>query len=541
MGAPVTVLIAAMETRGFNYLGRDSARRLSFEGPLNTTVGQHACDVRIDSNFFHLPVVRLKEIPTALQPIAPHVGSDGGICYLAANTVVIDIFDPVGQTLRCIEEAESVLDRGLKKEMIEDLAEEFLIHWFSRLCYIDVRQPQPGAISAFCVGARKGLRIPVITEDAPRTIKRLEIMGADTQREPMPAFIVKTSAVPRPLQTKWPPENVADVLNWQRVLDGRCARKIQQRLVEAYAQSKKDAVILIQSPHLTYGFQVHFDDSTLPDTRRQSVRGTELLYSFRITRLASVKIDDRFIAQRNIPNQKTLGGKHIAIVGCGTIGGYLADMLAKAGAGTEGGRLTLIDFDTLSPHNIGRHRLGLPYAFLTKAEGMRIMLEGESPGIQVKALSVDVRHANIDSPDILIDASGEEALGHWLTSNYVSEMPMLSVWIEGPGTAVRALFKNSVEGACYRCLSTYQRLGKFPTIQGGIPYVMAGHGCEGPYVPFPATVSVQAAALGAEMVLAWANGKSMHALRTRVTDPDYSGATADCDPQKIEACPACGS
>jgi hypothetical protein len=206
-----------------------------------------------------------------------------------------------------------------------------------------------------------------------------------------------------------------------------------------------------------------------------------------------------------------------------------------------GGKLTLVDFELLMPQNVGRHRLGLPYSLKNKAWGVSMMLQIDAPGIEVRTLEVDVRNAHLGDIDLLIDATGEEALGHWLAANYVSSTPILSVWIEGPGTAVRALLKKPGDGACYRCLSTYSRAGQFPTVQGEVPHVMAGHGCEGLYVPFPATVSIQAAALGAEMVLAWANGKTNPSLRTKITDSGFTLATADCDPPRIEACPACTS
>jgi hypothetical protein len=43
------------------------------------------------------------------------------------------------------------------------------------------------------------------------------------------------------------------------------------------------------------------------------------------------------------------------------------------------------------------------------------------------------------------------------------------------------------------------------------------------------------------MVLAWANGKTNPSLRTKITDSGFTLATADCDPPRIEACPACTS
>ncbi|ELP96707.1 UBA/THIF-type NAD/FAD-binding protein [Pseudomonas syringae BRIP34876] len=425
--------------------------------------------------------------------------------------------------------------------MVEDLTEEFLVHWFSQFCVFDVQNLKRGEIPAFCVISQRGVRTPVLTDNINRTVRRIDALNFQPKRQMMLGYVVRSVAQPRPNQTAWPPNSVADILIWQRELDKGCARKIQQRISEAYRQKHADAIIFIQSPTLNYGFQVHFDQSILSDEKFQRSRGTERLFSFRITRLAAIRIDEHYIAQRSIPSMKTLAGFKIALVGCGTIGGYLADLLSKAGAGTGGGKLTLVDFDRLMPENVGRHCLGLRYFNTNKALGTSIMLEFDSPGISVQALEVDVRKAHLGEMDLLIDATGEESLGHWLTANYISSTPMLSVWVEGPGTAVRALLKTAGEGACYRCLSTHTRVGQFPTVEDGVPHVMAGHGCEGLYVPFPATVSIQAAALGAEMALAWANGKASPSLRTKITDSMFTSATPDCDPPKVEVCQACSS
>src|SRR5690606_34765729 len=126
--------------------------------------------------------------------------------------------------------------------------------------------------------------------------------------------------------------------------------------------------------------------------------------SFRVTRLTMARIDEHYIAQRNIPTLKTLAGLKIALVGCGTIGGYLADQLAKAGAGMGGGKLTLVDFELLMPQNVGRHRLGLPYSLKNKAWGVSMMLQIDAPGIEVRTLEVDVRNAHLGDIDLLIDA-----------------------------------------------------------------------------------------------------------------------------------------
>ena len=352
-------------------------------------------------------------------------------------------------------------------------------------------------------------------------------------------YRVKTTAQPRPLTSHWPPKTVGDVLAWQSTLDARCRRKIHERIKEGQSKKANGVLIIIESPLMTYGFAVLFDHQVSQKTKLADRRDSS--FGLKVMPVSVIRIDDRYLAQRNIPKSKTLAGKRIALVGCGTIGGYLSDMLVKAGAGTCGGKLTLVDFDCLLPQNIGRHRLGFPDLLSNKAEAMAKELKRLSPGAEVYALPVDVRQAQLGQPDLLIDATGEESLGHWLCGRYRAPTPMLSVWIEGPGTAVRALLRTNASGACYRCLWHSHQRGELRSTLDALPNILAGHGCEGLYVPFPASVSVQAASLGAEMALDWINGVHSPALRTRLIDQTHQLATPDCDPLRDRDCPLCNS
>jgi hypothetical protein len=291
---------------------------------------------------------------------------------------------------------------------------------------------------------------------------------------------------------------------------------------------------------MTYGFSVFYNrKGQNPKTRLADRK--DPTYSLEVMMVSVIRIDDRYLAQRNIPTSKTLAGKRIAVVGCGTIGGYLSEMLVKAGIGTSGGTLTLVDFDSLLPQNIGRHRLGFPDLLSNKAIAMANELKRLAPGADVRALPVDVRQAQLGELDLLIDASGEESLGHWLCGNYLPHTSMLSVWIEGPGTAVRALLRTNNSGACYRCLWHSNRRGELRSVVDPLPVILAGHGCEGLYVPFPASTSVHAASLGAEMALDWVNDIYSPSLRTRLIDRTHQLATPDCAPLRDRDCPICNS
>lgn len=535
----VTDVIEAFEQRGFEFVGKSDDGWFRLRGRLRSprVAEGYACEIQIDPKFFELPRIGLLEIPSELPAAVPHLGANGDLCYIAKGTVVLDIFDPVGQSLACLERAESVFGQIMNGEMVQDLAEEFFAYWDGPYCMADIQGESLGHQSCI-VTESSGAPLWFITDNEERTTRKLKSLGYKVTDRTVPTYRVKTNARPRPLTKNWPPRTVRDILNWQSSLDSRCRRKVQQRIQEGEKKKANGALIVIESPILSYGFLVLYDRKKRTKVAKFSDR-RDPTYELEIIPLSIVRIDDRYLAQRNIPKLKTLAGKNIAIVGCGTIGGYLSEMLVKAGAGTSGGMLTLVDFESLLPQNIGRHRLGFPDLLSNKAAAMENELKRLAPGADVRALPIDVRQAQLGEIDLLIDASGEEALGHWLCSKHLPQVSMLSVWIEGPGTAVRALLKKGKSGACYRCLWHSNKRGELLSVVDPLPNVLAGHGCEGLYVPFPASVSVHAASLGAEVALDWVNGTDAPSLRTRIVDCAYQLATPDCDPLMDQDCPIC--
>lgn len=532
-------VIAALKPRGFQYIGLTDDGWLKLHGQLRRSTGSHACELHLDPEFFELPRVKVLKLPEGMSGVTPHMGSDNHICYIAKGTVVLDIFDPVGQSLACLNRAEEIFDKILNGELIEDLEEEFYAYWNGMLCLVDMQGDRLGKQDTLTIKSGDGF-MTVVTDDKARTSKKFKSLGWEAANYTILTYRIRTHAKPRPHATTWPPATLKDVLTWQGLLDSRCRKKIAERIEEGLATAANGALILIESPLMTYGFVVFFDRKPYQRGVRRPPRPS--IYTLKIAPVSVTRIDDKYMAQRNVPGMQTLAGKHLVIVGSGTIGGFLAEMLVKAGAGTSGGQLKLIDFDSLFPENIGRHRLGFPSLFLNKATAMADELIRLAPGADIRALPVDVREAHLDSKmDLLIDATGEESLGHWLCKQYLPNTSMLSVWIEGPGTAVRALLRNRNTGACYRCLCEANRKGLFPSVAGVMPKLMAGQGCEGLYVPFPASVSVQAASLGTEMVFAWANSRTSPALRTKLIDYNYQLATPDCDPPRTEGCVACPS
>jgi hypothetical protein len=389
-----------------------------------------------------------------------------------------------------------------------------------------------------------GIPLWFITDNEDRTTKKLKSLGYQVTDRTVLTYRVKTGAQPRPLTSHWPPETVGDMLAWQSTLDPRCRRKIHERIKEGERKKANGVLIVIESPLMTYGFVVLYDrqrpvqKSKLADRRDSS-------YGLKVMPISVVRIDDRYLAQRNIPKSKTLAGKNLADQWDAARSADICRICwSRPGRGHAAENSRWWISIAFSRKTSGAIAWDSQTCCRTKPRPWRKSSSRLAPGAEIRALPVDVRQAQLGELDLLIDATGEESLGHWLCGHYPPPMPMLSVWIEGPGTAVRALLKTNASGACYRCLWHSNRRGELRSTIDPLPTILAGHGCEGLYVPFPASVSVHAASLGAEMTLDWVNGVYSPALRTRLIDRAHQLATCDARLRSTSGsgeCPLCNS
>lgn len=510
---------------------------LTMVGELTTaTQGTVQCEVWIDRSFERPLKLWLTGAPKTLPRLVPHLSPDGYLCYAAPGTEVIDIYDPVEQTRTSLLQARDVLERILAGKMKEDLQEEFFVYWSGVWCFNDIERRSSGPLQVLQLSDNE---FYVLTDDIERSQLKFSKTGRTIREFQTRVEMITSSAAPRPLQNSWPPETVGQMLDWQSELDGACRRKIRDKITSAYREDQNNVLIVIESQKTgySYGFLAYDLQANRPKDRPKNQNVP--IFECPIVPLKMLRLDDRYLCERNIPGQATLLGKRIAVIGCGTIGGFLAEMLVKAGAGTGGGELLLIDNDTLLPQNLGRHRLGFNHLLKNKATAMAKELVCIMPTVKATPFPNDAKDVNLASLDLIIDATGEESFGHWLAK--AARSPILHVWIDGAGVSVRTLLKQQDGQGCYRCLSEANRRGDLLPVIGGVSPIFAGQGCEGLYVPFSASVSIQAAAMALDAALAWVGNKPWPTLCTRLIDHTYELATPDCSPLRFAGCPACGS
>jgi hypothetical protein len=136
------------------------------------------------------------------------------------------------------------------------------------------------------------------------------------------------------------------------------------------------------------------------------------------------------------PTLSTLRTKSVAVIGCGAMGGYLARAIAQAGVGS----LLLVDHDSLSPANTGRHLLGMSAVGRNKAAAVAQAIRADFPSIasvqhepkRFQGLSSETLAA-LEACDAIvlagIDLQGEIAVDQWRQA--LADPPTLVwTWIE---------------------------------------------------------------------------------------------------------------
>lgn len=104
-------------------------------------------------------------------------------------------------------------------------------------------------------------------------------------------------------------------------------------------------------------------------------------------------------------NQEVLSNSTVCVLGCGGLGGYSIEMLARAGVG----RLILVDGDTFDETNLNRQLLSsLSNLGRSKARIAKEHIEGINPDVDIVAVEAFINHHNgidiLSGCDLVIDA-----------------------------------------------------------------------------------------------------------------------------------------
>lgn len=400
----------------------------------------------------------------------PHIEENGTLCILSSSSSV-DSTRPDEIIRELLVETDRLLTESFSKANREDFQKEFLSYWSKAgteptVNFVSLLMPE---------GLSRVIRVwhSVTTsffgEDDDSLITWL------SNRTPKQKFDTFTSAVLWLTHAMLPeqyPKSTAGLLAAVRELGDAEALRVLQSLT-ATAPDRAEVLLATRSSSGTFYAGITFYKPS-GSLNPYATEASPLTKGFRKDRVPATILTDRYlnaaqpVKRHNVEradhawihgrdvdsDQFSLTDKHVAILGCGSVGSPVAKLLATAGVG----KLTFVDPEFLTWPNVGRHYLGARYIGGNKANFLAEELRENYPHLEFNAQSVSWESLAERDSDVLKTAdliistmgtwSSESLLNQWQREN--QGPPIVYGWTEafaGAGHAV-AIFSY---GACFQC------------------------------------------------------------------------------------------
>jgi molybdopterin/thiamine biosynthesis adenylyltransferase len=222
------------------------------------------------------------------------------------------------------------------------------------------------------------------------------------------------------------------------------------------------------------------------------VRLTQTDYKF-ITGINIKRLDKERILKRGGTNNVLLKkDPSVILVGCGSLGSYLAMSLARCGMS----KYLLIDNENLEPENIARHLCGFVDASkkMMKVESVKRRLQEHFPHLESEVYYGDVLKLlseegtkRIEAYDLTIVAIGTVAVErriNYLIRKMDTKRPLIYLWMEPLGVGGHVLFVHPENGGCFNCCFDERGEFLYRVASQGQEFSRREAGCQSTYLPY---------------------------------------------------------
>lgn len=501
-----------------------------------------------DDPHVELPSAYLIDMPTKLNgKLIPHISHEGYFCYVEKMEADWNPNDLKGlyQDIDCqIQLTLDKITHSLSNQAIGDLEfeNEFVSYWSASSSLYLLGQENKKANFITVLASTKDDQKPNHSEFVTIDIKdksRDEYLGSEELNrwlEQRKLFVNETrnrtmmthyiSVSPKKFTgVDWPPTCLRELLIWLEDVDlsardrlaySLTSSKEKKHVLLLYVKSQDPIALYVELNQQFYDFR--------RSTKNQKKKKKRTTTSFRdlmtvlrsakfcavFKRLSVVKADGATLQSRDKERVEVLSSKCIALIGCGTIGGYLAHLLIRNGAGSDRKSFHLFDNDELKPHNFSRHTLTSSSFGKNKAKELaHSLLQSIHTIKSVEAFdqSFLVNKASLAKYDIIIDATGRPPVSKRL-SHVARQLPLtkrpalIHAFNDGNGRAAKVFVDNY--SSCYGCMaldkSIHQDQGdlRFKKIVQDSERKVS---CGNTYTIYDASVSHITAAIAQEAVL----------------------------------------
>lgn len=437
--------------------------------------------------FTELPIAFIIELPERFQNrLMPHITQEGFLCYVDQMEADWDSNDLEGtykevdtQIQQTLINSVSAATKGLNDK--RELEGEFAAYWRpSEKLFVLSNVSRGAKLRTYLAKSYKSdetTRQEYITVEASSPEDSEIVISKWLKQRYFPRNSLKDIPISthyisvnpcRLAGMKWPPASFGDLLQWLEKSDHNARDRVIEHIK---AEGKKRYVFLFDVLNQDiFAIYVEFKTQSIDFRRHKKLAnnstvklatmlgGKSVCTTYQ--RLGVTRADIKTLLSRNTIREgaANLSGRRIALIGCGTIGGYLAELLLRNGGGCGKGFLHLYDDDTYKPSNFGRHTLSSHDFGWYKSLSLATKLQ-DSVHLQTKIVGFKEQFPiNTDvmqKYDIIIDATGRPPVSKRISA-VVRQIPLnqrpfiIHAFNDGNGRASKVFIDDG--RSCYGCM-----------------------------------------------------------------------------------------
>lgn len=181
--------------------------------------------------------------------------------------------------------------------------------------------------------------------------------------------------------------------------------------------------------------------------------------------------------------------KKVSILGCGSLGGYIAQALTELGVSD----FKLADVENLKKENIARHICGIDFVDMNKGEAIKRKLTSHYIGLKIETYSKDIYDLTTNNLEELIDrdvqfiAVGDMALESYIIDKYNKgelKEKIVIVWVEPYAIGGHAIILNKQQDNIEQCIYDDNGILKNRILEKPEEFTKKEAGCQSTFVQY---------------------------------------------------------
>lgn len=241
-----------------------------------------------------------------------------------------------------------------------------------------------------------------------------------------------------------------------------------------------------------------------------------------------IRCDKEFLLNRG-GGLLDIYNKRVLVIGCGSIGGYLINEIAKTGINN----IDIVDKDLLKEENIYRHLLGMEYVNSYKSKALVDYIKKNIPNVNINSVEDSIEDAIYDRSislseyDLIISAVGNHNVNRWI-NEYVHtnkiEVPVIYLWNEVLGIGNHVAFISIDNEGCYECFFGEDKEGIYDRTsycERGQSFTKRVQGCNSAYLPYSSTNSLSTVVTGIDIIKNYFSNRLVENFLVSLKGDDY--------------------